>query len=73
MRKEEAFQILLNDMQKISKESNIKSQMHKQNDSNGSPNKVVWIGKNSEQTSPIIQKKFPLPENPPKSTHNHQA
>ena len=54
MRKEEAFQILVNDMQKLSKESNIKSQMHKQNDSNGSPNKAVLIGKNSEQTSPII-------------------
>ena len=41
-------------MQKISKETNIKSQTQKKNDSNGSPNKVVWIGKNSEQTSPII-------------------
>ena len=47
-------------MQKISKENNIKSQTHKQNDSNGSPNKAVLIGKGSEQTSPIIYKKnFP--------------
>ena len=36
------------------KENNIKSQTHKQNDSNGSPNKVVLIGKGSEQTLPII-------------------
>ena len=41
-------------MQKKSKENNIKSQTHKQNDSNGSPNKVVLIGKGSEQTLPII-------------------
>lgn len=54
-------------MQKISKETNIKSQTQKKkNDSNGSPNKSVFTGKDSEQTSPMISIFFPSSRKPTK-------
>lgn len=61
-------------MQKISKETNIKSQTHKkQMIQMVHPIRVYSQARTVNKLHQWYQFFFPLPENPPKSTHKHKA